>query len=143
MSNRLRLVGIAWVVVGLGIYVHDITEVWLLAVQGHQEMLWKSLIVPYVLSFIWGGIATLSGIALLGNWRSGPSLAQITSFLFAVYLLAYLALGGEGHFLYRFILPVVILTLCAGTYLAMRNVRKPAGKPGQTTNSPRDDKEPD
>jgi uncharacterized membrane protein YfhO len=71
--------------------------------------------------FVSGTIALMCGIALPVQNAIGRWTAMTLSSLVALYLLAYLAFGGEGHVAIRLLIPLLVLVMCIATFIAARS----------------------
>jgi hypothetical protein len=79
---------------------------------------WADSFIPH------GIVAAVTAFGLLSNRRAGLWLAVITSSLFGLYYAAYLVFGGEGTFVLRVVVPLILLGIAAATIrLASRELR--------------------
>ena len=62
-----------------------------------------------------GTVAAVIAVTILTAHRIGLWIAVVASSLFGLYFAAYLVFGGEGTFLLRVIVPLILLCLTGGT----------------------------
>lgn len=70
--------------------------------------------------FISGAVAIVCGAGIVHRARMSRWIALVLSSLVAVYLVAYIVFGGEGHVMLRVVGPVLLLALCFATIVSAR-----------------------
>jgi hypothetical protein len=122
VANRpYQVIGVLWISLGATLATDVVID--FLGAVNTISSITSGLAVAFALEVGGSVLAILNGVALVFGVHWVRYIALLTSILFAVYLVLYLILGGEGSLLVRVIVPSLLLALCVTTLRAVRQKR--------------------